>query len=368
MHKSALNFAAGFFGIPFEEQYHQLLTIEEVNFNNTLSPYMTCRNANDPLLSEGGKRAGEWLAIYLADAVARFGKLVSGVELTARDVWNMQAMCAYEVVALGGSQFCELFTGEEWQGFDYYSNLQFWYDFSFGQPAQAALGKGWVQVSAVSLTGSVHSSGHVDSLFVSQEWLARTTDTPLTTFDSTTNSSYHTKQYFPLQDKQSIFVDATHDTVISAVVATLGFKSLTATGPPPSTHIPQDQSFVTSHLSPFASNLHSQVISCPEKRGSEEKTRWVRWVLNDGPVPLGHLEGCATGAALEASGFCELEGYVKELQASVDGIDWAYDCCEYMLQSSSLSDGLLRFGRFAFAVGSYEFGSGGIVDGRPAKQ
>ena len=153
MHKSALNFAAGFFGIPFEEQYHQLLTIEEIGFNNTLSPYMTCKNANDPLLSEGGKRATEWLGTYLADAVARFQPLLSGMQLAPRDVWNMQAMCAYEIVALGGSEFCELFSEEEWEGFDYYSNLQFWYDFSFGQPAQAALGKGWVQVS-LSNTGS----------------------------------------------------------------------------------------------------------------------------------------------------------------------------------------------------------------------
>lgn len=39
MLKSALNFAAGFFGIPFEKQYHQLVTIEWPHYNNTLSPY-----------------------------------------------------------------------------------------------------------------------------------------------------------------------------------------------------------------------------------------------------------------------------------------------------------------------------------------
>lgn len=39
MLKSALNFAAGFFGIPYEEQYHQLITLEWPHYNNTLSPY-----------------------------------------------------------------------------------------------------------------------------------------------------------------------------------------------------------------------------------------------------------------------------------------------------------------------------------------
>ena len=31
----------------------------------------------------------------------------------------MQQMCPYETVALGYSKFCELFTEEEWEGFNY---------------------------------------------------------------------------------------------------------------------------------------------------------------------------------------------------------------------------------------------------------
>lgn len=305
MLKSALNFAAGFFGIPFEDQYHQLITVEWPGYNNTLAPYMTCENANSPELSDGARLTQQWLDTYLTPARGRLQEDLEGIELTTTDVWSMQAMCAYEMVALGGSAFCELFTEQEWEGFDYYSDLQFWYMFSFGQPAQAALGLGWVQ-----------------------EWLARATDTPLATFDSTTNASYHTTEYFPLQDKQSIFVDATHDTVISSIIATLGFKSLTATGPPPATHIPSDRSFVTSHISPFAANLHSQIISCPAEKSGAERTKWVRWVLNDGPVPLDHLPVCDTGKELEEVGFCELGPYLEELQRTTKEIDWAYDCCE----------------------------------------
>lgn len=99
----------------------------------------------------------------------------------------MQEMCAYELVALGGSSFCELFTPEEWKGFEYANDITFWYSSSYGNPAQSAIGLGWVQ-----------------------EWLSRVTKTPLTSFDSSTNSSYHTKEFFPLEG--SLFVDATHDT------------------------------------------------------------------------------------------------------------------------------------------------------------
>lgn len=58
---------------------------------------------------------------------------------------------------------------------------------AFGQPAQVALGKGWVQ-----------------------EWLARTLQQPMSEFNSTTNSTLHNSKYFPLDQK--LYVDASHDT------------------------------------------------------------------------------------------------------------------------------------------------------------
>ncbi|KAK4049313.1 hypothetical protein OIV83_004250 [Microbotryomycetes sp. JL201] len=166
MYKSALNFAAGFFGIPYEDQYEQLVTIEWPDFNNTLSPYMTCHNADRRDLTLGPAKMAEWMSIYLTDARKRLNTQLHGVELTLRDVFNMQLMCAYEMVALGGSSFCKLFTEDEWRGFEYAIDLQFYYEFSFGQPAQAALGKGWVQ-----------------------EWLARVMHQPISEFNSTTNAT-----------------------------------------------------------------------------------------------------------------------------------------------------------------------------------
>ena len=38
MVKSALNFAAGFFGIPYEDQYQLSLIVEANGFNNTFAP------------------------------------------------------------------------------------------------------------------------------------------------------------------------------------------------------------------------------------------------------------------------------------------------------------------------------------------
>ncbi|GAA5892720.1 hypothetical protein JCM6882_000564 [Rhodosporidiobolus microsporus] len=313
MLKSALNFAAGFFGIPFEDQYHQLVTVEWPGFNNTLAPYMTCQNANRQDMTHGPKKMAEWANIYLAGALERLKPQVEGVELVIRDLVNMQLMCAYELVALGGSSFCQLFTEDEWKGFEYYHDIMFYDIFSYGQPSSAASGKGWVQ-----------------------EWLARTLRQPLTEFNSTTNSSLHTPEYFPLD--QPLIVDATHDTIISAVVTTLNFSSFTRSGPLPSDHIPSDLSFVTSSISPFAANLHSQLLSCPSSplTPAGKEPRFVRWILNDGVVPLDNIPGCARND----QGMCHLDAFVAATQENLKSIDWPYDClADYELPDAGVTNG-----------------------------
>ncbi|GAA5863691.1 hypothetical protein JCM8547_003694 [Rhodosporidiobolus lusitaniae] len=313
MLKSALNFAAGFWGIPFEDQYHQLITIEWPGFNNTLAPYMICSNANRADLTRGPQKMAQWGEVYLKDALARLKPLVEGVELTVKDLFNMQLMCAYELVALGGSAFCPLFTEQEWRGFEYAHDIMFNDIFSFGQPAQAASGKGWVQ-----------------------EWLARTLKQPLSEFNSTTNSSYHTPEYFPLD--QPLFVDATHDVIISAVITTLNFTTFSRSGPLPTTHVPDDLSFVTSSISPFAANLHSQLLSCPSSslRPEGKDARFVRWILNDGVIPLDNIPGCEAND----EGMCHLDAFVAATKQNLESIDWAYDCLEpYDLPAEPILDG-----------------------------
>ena len=93
-----LNFAAGFFGVPeFMTDYHQVITVEEVGFNNTLAPYETCINANNAVGGFGSVQANKWAAIYLQDAVKRLQPQIKGINLTIADAFGMQTTCAYEV-------------------------------------------------------------------------------------------------------------------------------------------------------------------------------------------------------------------------------------------------------------------------------
>lgn len=146
-------------------------------------------------------------------------------------------------------------------------------------------------------------------------------------FNSTTNSSYHSPDLFPLD--QALYVDASHDTILSSVITTLGFNSFASSGPLPADHIPANLSFVTSSISPFAANLHSQIASC-----GDDKRRFVRWILNDGVVPLSHIPGCSaedtkgTAGVGAEQGWCGLQEFVAATRERANSIDWAYDCCE----------------------------------------
>ncbi|KAI8457593.1 histidine phosphatase superfamily, partial [Phakopsora pachyrhizi] len=305
---SALNFAAGkYFLRPFTES----IIIEAPKHNNTLAPYFTCPNNKEAKNTLVSKIMSNWSKIYLAEALERLQPNVEGYQLTSQDLVSMQQLCAYETVSLGWSDFCGLFTKKEFQGFSYYSDLTFWYAYSFGSPSAAAIGKGWVQ-----------------------ELVSRLSKTPISDYDSSTNSTLNSNpKTFPLD--QPIYVDATHDTVISSIVVTLNLTSLAAEGPLPTRFIPKKQSFYSSQISPFAANLQTQVVECD----GEEK---IRFLLNDSPVPLTGLRGCKD----DEQGFCSLSTTIESLNQRFKEIDYSYDCNH-----------------------NYDYvppiGGGGIVNGRP---
>ncbi|EIW82796.1 phosphoglycerate mutase-like protein [Coniophora puteana RWD-64-598 SS2] len=309
---SALNFAAGFFEVrTYLEDYYQSIIVEADGFNNTLAPYGTCNNSNVENIGYYGDGQGDkWADIYLQSALKRLQPQLKGVNLTVTDLVNMQEMCSYETVALGFSVFCDLFTPEEWEGFEYLIDLQFWYSEGPGNPTSAAMGLGWVQ-----------------------ELVARLTETPITVWNSTTNSTLDNSNItFPLN--QPIYVDATHDTVISNIVTALNFTTLAAVGPLPTDHIPPNRSYIVSQIAPFASNLIAQVLSCP---ASEDPTH-IRFVLNDAVVPLTGIAGCD---AEDKNGLCALPGFISGMQTRIGEIDFDFDCfANYtMPQPDEITDG-----------------------------
>lgn len=145
MTQSAEYFAIGFFGQTWTQNASLEVIIDQAPFNNSLAGYNNCPNANN-FRSTGGDNASVlWEETYLKDATARFQKLSKNFKWTTADVYNAQTMCPYETVSLGYSVFCDLFTFEEWQGFEYTLDLQFSGAYGFAGPAARGIGIGWVE-------------------------------------------------------------------------------------------------------------------------------------------------------------------------------------------------------------------------------
>ncbi|TFK45691.1 phosphoglycerate mutase-like protein [Heliocybe sulcata] len=291
---SALNFAIGFFGYPFEGQYQESITIEAEGFNNTLAPYKTCPNARLPSKSDRAlPYVSEWASIYLASALARLQPQIPGYELTIEDVYTLQQMCAYETVAIGYSAFCELFTQEEWEGFSYAMDLYFWYDSAFGSPVAKVQGVGYLQ-----------------------ELVARLTHTPIALHNSSTNATLADDPVtFPLN--QSLYVDATHEVVVLNVITALNLTTLARDGPLPATHIPPNRSFVVSQLAPFATNVQFQLLSCASSPDPQ-----IRVIINDGVVPLTGIRGCPS----QKDGMCPVDVFVDAQREIIKETEWEWGC------------------------------------------
>ncbi|CAE6501873.1 unnamed protein product [Rhizoctonia solani] len=292
MLESSINFAYGFFGNPIKGQYQQVIMSEHSGLNNTISPWDTCPNANIPAKAfRGLPLVQQWGDIYLKDAVARLKTMAPEIDWSSEDAHAAQKMCAYETVALGYSEFCGLFTKQEWEGFDYSLDLGFWYNDAYGSPIGQALGLGWVS-----------------------ELVARLTHTPIEVHNTTTNATMHDSIRFPLD--QSIYVDSTHETVFLNIMTALNLTSFTTDGQLPATHILPNRKFKSSRIAPFATNMQVQLLSCASRPKPQ-----IRLIINDGVTPLTTIRGCPE----DKDGMCPLDMFVDAQKETIrtSSFDWA---------------------------------------------
>ncbi|KAG9319001.1 phosphoglycerate mutase-like protein [Chiua virens] len=309
---SAVNFALGFFGWPLDGKYEQVITIEASGFNNTLAPYDTCPNAGTHGKADHSLTyAKQWAGIYLKDAQKRLqadlqptegGK---GFSLEIEDTYRVQQMCVYETVALGYSKFCELFTEEEWEGFNYASVLGFFLN-AHTQNVPHSLDLFWYDSAFGSPVGRVQGLGYV------QELISRLS----------TNATLHTNDItWPLNDV--LYVDVTHEVVVLNILTALNLTTLAATGPLPADHIPPNRSFRSADLAPFSTIVQFQLLSCPALQGeAQAESSHIRIVVNDGLVPLTGIDGCPESP----SGLCPLETFIAAQRTTIEDVNWAWGC------------------------------------------
>ena len=67
-----------------------------------------------------------------------------------------------------------------------------------------------------------------------------------------------------------------------------------------------------------------QVLECPVSAKSTNKTSYMRWILNDGVVPLTGIEPCASHK--NKDGLCPLDSFIQGMQDLITAENWSFDC------------------------------------------
>jgi hypothetical protein len=241
-------------------------------------------------------------------------------DLSVKDTYAMQLLCAYETQYLGVSEFCSLFTRNEWEGFENSLDIRFFYNHGFGNPTARAQGIGYVE-----------------------ELLARLQGTYIEESDSSVNSSItNNSKTFPLGMK--FYADFTHDKMVLGVLTALSvdyFKQL----PDIHTYPPdQDRLFKSSHIVPFTARLITEVIGCdsahpqPEKRervryyasqygqngDKKHQHRFVRMKLNGAILPMSSIRGDACKGRSDE--LCPLEKFLKSQELARERANYRQAC------------------------------------------
>ncbi|MCJ1350130.1 MAG: hypothetical protein MMC33_000111 [Icmadophila ericetorum] len=307
--KSAENFMAGFFGLNWGQNATLEVIIEQTGFNDTLAGYDNCNNSNTYVSAGGSNASAAWQAIYLQDATERLKAQAGGFNWTTSDTYNAQTLCPYETVAFGYSAFCNLFTFEEWQGFEYTIDLSFAGGSMFQSPTGRAVGIGFVEETLAILNNQLFTTPGISQANLTLDGKPST---------------------FPLN--QTLYLSFSHDTNIASVLTAFGLTQFAQFLP--TTGAPANQQMIVSHLEPFGGRLDIEIISAPqpvaanrtyssEQYTSGNATKYVHFIQNQRTIPLGvSFPQCGQ----RTDGWCDLETFLIVQSASAMLADYDYSC------------------------------------------
>ena len=309
MLESAENFLAGFFGLDWTKHANLLATIDPAT-----TGVSACTKGLETIEETIEEPIGIWTEIYLKERTAQLKKLTGNYNWTVTDTFHAQTLCPYETISLGYSDFCNLFTYEDWEHYEYLQDIEFAGYSGFLSPTGRAQGIAWVEEFLARV------EGHYVDVPANMTGANMTLDTnPVT---------------FPLDQK--LYLEFTHDANIISVLTAFGLTQfsgfLPATGPP------ADQKFHTSRLVPFAGRLNIEIIKAPHKvsvkRSSKAtkggdyiagtgETQYVHFIQNQRTVPLhASFDACE----YRDDGWCELSTFLKVQKESLGKAEFQYAC------------------------------------------
>lgn len=155
--ESARYFAAGLFGLDWEANGKaELEIIPETadRLADTLTPGDTCLRYVDDAVA-GHDNGANMLALFQQAYAPPIAERLISQEGNAElgpfsnvEVFSMQEMCGFEMIARGASPWCDVFTKEDWDNFEYARDLIHYYRAGPGTPYAGAMGWLWLNATA----------------------------------------------------------------------------------------------------------------------------------------------------------------------------------------------------------------------------
>ena len=266
VHESALSFIKGFMSSSWNSTNYKINTIGEDKSQgaNSLTPRDAC-NYDD---ESNSKIIKKFSRAYLTRILKRFQDENSHIKLAIdeNDIEAMFDMCAFELNVLGESQFCKLFTNEDFIYNGYSGDLSKYYENGPGQNMSAPIG-------SVLLNASL--------------------------------------QLLQKESNNKIWLSFTHDTDIDHYLSALGI--FTPKEDLPTDHIEFGRSYIHANLVPQGARLYTEKFKCGDDNS------YVRYVLNDAVAPI---NSCASGPGFS----CPLDKFEDFLEKRLAKYDYLEQC------------------------------------------
>ncbi|OTB19952.1 hypothetical protein K445DRAFT_18494 [Daldinia sp. EC12] len=267
--------------------YDILIIPESEGFNNSLSPNL-CPAFEDSR-HDTHSNQDTWTEHFVPPLKERLNQNLPGANISDEEALYIMDLCPFNTVANDRgklSQFCYLFTVDEWHDYDYYQSLGKWYGFGNGNPLGPTQGVGFVN-----------------------ELLARLTGQPVVDHTTTNSTLDGSNSTFPLD--RVLYADFSHDNDMMDIYGALGLYNLTDPLPGNRRVSPREaKGFSAAWAVPFAARLYVEKLTCG--RGKEE---FVRILVNDRVIPLQNCDA-------DDLGRCTLSEFVQSQSFAKNGGHW----------------------------------------------
>ncbi|KAI0642074.1 histidine phosphatase superfamily [Trametes meyenii] len=249
---------------------------------DSLTPHESCPAYH---ASMGSVQSGAWQQKYTAPLIQRFNSAVPGFNFTLEDVYGMRQLCGYDTVIRNRTDFCNIFTADEWLSFEYANDLMYFYSLGYGNPIAPQLGLPWVR-SALDILSANTTSTFTQPLYLS---FSHREEPPLVL---TALGLFNNSAYYPALDANATM---------------------------PTDRINHSRAWRTSEILPFLGHVGIERLQCAnatldsgassaDRAGTDagaedvgQDGAFVRVLVNGAPIPIpecqaGPGESCALGA------------------------------------------------------------------------